>query len=164
MQLGFTAYNAIDRPIESLFAVNEITSGTNPIAGVLNNSNGVESFDVDAEKTFHDLHSKEIIISTLNRRKSIRSAEPILISGKKVVKVTAVGAVNNLSQFVAFQKPLESTIIKYPRAMLAGSESENYQSSVRAVPKSEKKSFVSKSVSVLKKPYDWLKVIASRIN
>ena len=151
LQLGFIAYNAIDRPSDALVAVNEVVSGTNPIADVPNILNGVDD--------------EEFSVSPPESRKSRRPNVAAFVYIKHIAKVSTTRPINAAPQYVALQKPLETTIrIEYPKAMPIVSKSENYQPSSPIAPRSEKRSFVSKSFSVLKKPYDWLKALGSRIN
>ena len=151
LQLGFTAYNALDRPIESLVAVKAVTTGTNPIASTYNNLD---------DESFRSTERIENIISALNIRNNKRSPEATFISSKK--PVPASRTTNIVPRFVAAQKHFESITISYPKPTNGESESDQYIA--RLVSKPEKRSFVAKSVSVMKKPYDWIKALGSRIN
>jgi hypothetical protein len=162
LQLGYVAYTAINSPIETWVAVNEVTSGTNPIADPI--SDPVEFLNEDADLEPNGVNSEKIA-STPERRKSKRSAGATLVSSKEVVKIPAARIVNRVPQFVALRKPSETTLrTEYPRVILYDRESENYQLSAKTVQRSKKRSFISKSFSVLKKPYDLLKALGSRLN
>ena len=153
LQLGFTAYYSLDRPIESLVAVRAVTIGTNSIASTHNNPD---------DESFRSTDRIENSISALNIRNNKRPAGINWISSNK--QIPASRTTNIVPRFVAAQKPLESITITYPKPNPTSGESENNLSTARLVAKPEKRSFVAKSVSVMKKPYDWIKALGSRIN
>lgn len=146
LQLAFTAYVSIDRESETMVAVNEVTGGTDNI--------------VNAPEIYSEA---EFVVSAPKRQKHVRFDEAILVSSKNVAKIPAAKAANSFKQSVASQKPFESITITYSRVVSPASEPINFQSSSRAIPQLDKRSFVSKSVSVLKKPYGWLKALGSRV-
>lgn len=157
MQVGFVAYNALDRPIESLVAVNEVTSGMNPLANAPDISD-------DPDQSSNSVNGGVIAVSIPDRRKHKRSVGMTLASSK-TVKFPAVRAVNRVPQLTARRKPSETKFrIEYPQEKAFDLESKNYQISARTVPQPKKRSFFSKSMSVIKKPYDWLKALGSKLN
>ena len=85
-----------------------------------------------------------------------------LISSNKQIPESRT--VNSRPQVVAYQNPFESITITYTKPNPTNGESETNQYTARLVSKPEKRSFVAKSVSVMKKPYDWVKSLGSRIN
>ena len=145
LQLGFTAYNAIDRPIEMLVAVNAIPVGALSVADVTDLS---VSYD-----------EGEVAATTRN----IRPALATFASAKKAFSVSAAHEPDRAPQLVASNKPFETVTIKYSRAGAIGSDSEKFKPT-NALPQQEKRSLVAKSVAVIKKPYDWLKALGSRMN
>ncbi len=145
LQLGFTAYTAIDREIETMVVVNEVT--------------GTDTF-VNAPDILSDA---EFVISIPNRRMTVHPAEDGLVSRKKVLRLPLL-VVNNSPQIVVLQKPFESTTIRYSKAIPTVSKSEIYHPTAGVHRQPGKKSIVSKSFAVLKKPYDLLKALGSRIN
>src|SRR5207237_1428628 len=87
-----------------------------------------------------------------------------LISSGKVVRAPASRPVYRVPQMVALQKPLKTRPrTEYPQPTRVIPESKDYPLSARFVPRPEKKSVLSKSVAVFKKPYDWLKALGMRI-
>jgi hypothetical protein len=158
LQLGFTAYNALDRPIESLVVINAVAVGGNSVAGLPDDSITGADYYVNDRPRFRTAKNGDFTIATANVRKSRRAAVPIIVFTNTVVKIPAA---KPDSQLVAFQKSWESSKNNYPQPMRPGGESENFPVKDRS---SEKRSFVAKSASVLKKPYDWLKALGSKIN
>lgn len=158
LQLGFTAFNSHDRPIESLIAVNELTRGTNPVA------------DLNEDLTVthspkHFLTREKIVLASTWRRKAL-IVEPAYVSGKRNLNTADSAKFRRMSRYVAMQRPFESTVITYPRVIGAVSESDNYPITPQTgfVVTQEKRSFISKTASILKKPYTWLKALGSKIN
>lgn len=143
LQMGFTVFNAIDRPIESLVVIDEPTRGTNPVAVIL------------------DDQSSGDIISTTARRIKYRAAQAILIPVKKEAKVSRIVSA---PQIAFKQRPIEPTVITYPRVIRARSEYEVSNTVATVARPTEKRSFWAKSVAILKKPYGWVKAVGSRIN
>lgn len=156
IQLGFTAFNAINRPIESLVVVNAINLGANPVIGLFDDltnddSSGVGSAGNTAAST---------------RRRSIRSIELTYVPPKRVVNSDNGNRFTRMSQYVAMQRPFESTVITYPRVIMTSTESDNFSLTTPIVPLAalEKRSFVSKTASVLKKPFTWIKALGAKLN
>ena len=98
LQLGFTAYNVLDRPIESLVAVSAVTTGTNPIANTYKNPDDDSFRSTDRNN-----------ISALHIRNNKRPTGINLISSTK--QIPASRLVNLRPQVVSYQKPLESITI-----------------------------------------------------
>lgn len=162
LQVGYTALNAIDRPIETLVAVNAVTKGTNPVAKTLDPTDAIFAVSERARST-----------KRWNSGNKIPSAASWLrdsqISQSSYVQVKKKSSSKNLrrmSQLVAEYKPFESTVITYPRVMLAVSDSDNFKITAASVKpaESEKRSFASKTASILKKPYKWIKSLGAKLN
>jgi hypothetical protein len=160
LQLGFIAYSAIDRPIETLIAVNDVTEGTNPLAIIPETPETSEFFVANSERSSSPVDNREITVSEPDRRHVTRAVAAAPVSPKKTRRAPAAREVNGMPLLVAVRKPAEPRLrTEYPKER----ESKNYQLSSRAIPQQKKKSFFSKSLSILKKPYDWLKAIGSRL-
>lgn len=155
LQLGFTALNAIDRPLEALVIINAVTMGTNPVADLRDN------FTVP--NSLRNSSTGNTIISTSTWRRNTRVVEPAYAGGQRIANTADFNKFRRMSQYVAMQKPFESTVITYPRVVMAVSESD-CSSPTNAVATSEKRSFVSRTASVLKKPYTWLRALGSKLN
>ena len=160
LQLGFIEYTAIDRRFETLVAVNEVTSDSDSTANALAILNGDEFLNLDADQDSSGANIEEIAVSTPYRRKSKRP--DAVVYRTKAVKARSAIGVKSVPQFVALLKPTQITIRTEHPTAIAGA-SENKPLLAQSVPRSPKRSFISKSVSVLKKPYDWLKAIGSRL-
>ncbi len=164
LQLGFVAYTAVERSFDRLIVVNEVTSDTNPIADTTAILIESESQNAGSIRVTNRVKSKEITVSTPRRRTNIRPAGDALVSVKKILKVPVPRPVNRMPQSVAVQMPSKTrTLTEYPDSMLLDDKSKNSKDSTLHVQKKENKSLISKSVSIIKKPYDWLKALGSKI-
>jgi hypothetical protein len=153
LQLGFTAYNAVDRPMESLVAIGPITKGTNPVA--LNGLDEDSFYFSDIDRSYPTHRN----ITPLSNRHSETAIEPTL-TFRKSGSAAAKSAINS-SRLVAMQRPFEPITITYNREATPGGESENYQTA--SMRTTEGRSFASRSVGVIRKPYDWLKMLGSKL-
>lgn len=164
LQLSFTAFNAIDRSMGSLFAVNALTRGTNPLVDILDEGEVAglsENFRSPGRPRNPDRG-----VTPSNWRRGARGIETSETIGKRSSNIAEAKKFKRMPQYVAQQRPFESTVITYPRVIMAAAESE-----VQPVPipteivvASEKRSFASKSAAILKKPYNWLKALGSKFN
>ncbi len=158
LQLGFTAYNALDRPMESLSLVKAVRVGNIPVAELPDDLVVNADFYDEVRPRFRYM-IRDFTISSANVRNNRRPASQVVFSNT-VIRIPAAKPLR--LQTVAMEKPWESTVITYPKPIHSGRESENL--AFAAERSSEKKSFVAKSVSVMKKPYGWIKALGSRIN
>ncbi len=163
-ELGFVAYIAIDQQSQQLVGVSEITGVTTPPANLTDTSDPGESLQHDSGRGSERNKKKEVAYSFVDRHLLNRRADRSLISRKIVARSSTVRVVNIRPQFEALQKPLETTLTStYQPGLPLNRESKNYKTMARNIPRSRNKSFLSKSVAVIKKPYDWLKAIGSRL-
>ena len=152
LQLGFTAYTSVNREYGELAVVGAIPDTPTQLA--------------DA---YQDYDIPEASISTAEDPTDVFRARTTLVSSKRAVKAPASKAVTFEPVLIAYQKYPE---IKFktetPRVTPpAVSEAKNLQPSAEVrtpVTAREKRSIFSKSVAVIKKPYDWLKAVGSRLN
>ncbi|MFN0277457.1 MAG: hypothetical protein ACKVRN_02530 [Pyrinomonadaceae bacterium] len=159
LQSSFTAYNALYRPFESLFTVNELTRGTNPI---VNEMDKFDAWNAGAyTERFANRNRENSVFTSTNVRNRVRPtvvARPVFVKADS--KPPATKRISAM-QLVAMQKPFESVTITYQQPMRTGREVEDY--SVQSVRFSENRSFFSKSVSVIKKPLKWVKALGSKL-
>lgn len=162
LQLGFTALNAIDRPIESMVAVNAVTKGTNPLAATLDSTNAMFAVSGSVLST-RRWNSGDTITSAVSFQRNSQNARS---SYAQVKKNSSAKNMRRMSQLVAEYKPFQSTVITYPSVMLAASDSENFKITTASVKPTapEKRSFASKTASILKKPYKWIKALGAKLN
>ncbi|MEP6704000.1 MAG: hypothetical protein ABJB34_04280 [Acidobacteriota bacterium] len=155
LQLGFTLYTAIDREIGEMVAVGEIRDGTTLLANL------DQDYDVP-----------ESLISAPASQRPVLYSRPTFVSSKRSEKLPASRSVTFEPVLIAYQKYPE---IKFktetPRVTPpVVSEAKTFQASAEVRTgtvtrtKREKRSFFSKSVAVIRKPYDWLKAVGSRLN
>ncbi len=161
LQLGFTAYNALNRPIGSLYVIKSPTTGTIPIAGIPDDGVVEAEFYDSSRLRFQRTKNNYAAISTANVRKNKRRTDPGVYFSNTLIKIPAA---KPDSQLAAFQKSWEADKIKYPRLPPANAKFENTQHTARLDTKPEKRSFASKTASFIKKPYDWIKALGSKIN
>ena len=167
LQLGFIAFTAIDRPFGTLIAVNEITVGTNPVASTLDIPNDAEFLDSQTDQGISEVLGDVLTVSSSPRRNRRTAGIPGR-SSKKFVKTPISRPVNFDSVIIAVRKHPEIKFkTEYPRAAAIERALRNNQPSAQTIPppypQPEKKSFASKSLSVLKKPYDWLKALGAKL-
>lgn len=155
LQSFFTAYNALNRPIESLIAVNEITNGSNPIANVLDQ---YDASNASTSQSFKNRNKDHSGFSFVNVRNHVR---PTVAVSSVYTKSRKSYSTKRISALVAMQKPFEAVTITYPQPTRTGRETEDY--SVQAVRFAENRSFLSKSASVIKKPFKWVKALGSKL-
>ena len=162
LQLGYTAYNAIDRPIESLVAVNAVTNGTTPLAATLESTDAISAVS-EQQSSKRRWNSGDMITSAASFRRNTQDVQSSYVHAKKK---TSGKNLRRMSQLVAEYKPLQSTVITYPRVMLAVSDSDNFKITTASVTpaESKKRSFASKTASILKKPYKWIKALGTKFN
>lgn len=158
LQLGFTAYNAMDRPLSSLYAVKVIANSVEPLA-VLPSESDSDTYAV-ASADVRNLRVRDVNFAFAGLHRRPRFVEQKVIFRNIVIKIPPAKSL--MPQLVAMQRPWDSAMPKQPQPTRSGGESENFP--VSSVRSSEKRSFVSRSVSVLKKPYDWVKALGSKFN
>ena len=148
VQLGFTAYNAVDRPLESLIAVSAITRSTSPLAP-------------DDDLSAYDGSGRAYRAVAFSNKRRVEAAQ----EATYYVPRKNAFARRMLNTEVAMQRPFENTTITYNIPPGRGSESDNdhpasYQPAFRTP---ENRSFVARSAAVVRKPYDWLKTLGSKL-
>ena len=88
--------------------------------------------------------------------------EPSVVFNNTVIKIPAAKPDQAMLQFIAMNKQFNPPVNKYSQPMRPVGESENVY--IQANRSSEKRSIAAKTASVLKKPYDWIKALGSKIN
>ena len=162
MQLGFIAYTVIDRPIETLVSINEVPNGLNPFADIADIPNVDEVLEAEPNITERD--NETSVVSAPSKRLSRQANPAPLAASKSIPNVPALRTVNRRPQTIVLQNPSKTVLVTdYSQAMSISRNSEIYQLSAQIAPKSKKRSFLSKSFSVIKKPYDWMKALGSKI-
>lgn len=154
LQLAFVGYTVIDSPIETAVAVNEV--GGAPLTPAPNIAD--DEFFAEYTPPADD----EIAVVNGERGANKRAAVVSQVSYKRAARPPASRNVDAY-QFTAVKTTVDRrTRTEYPQATAPDGESKSYQLSARH--RSGKRSFLSKSVSVIKKPYDWLKALGSRMH
>lgn len=160
LQLGFTAYNALDRPITSLAHVKALRTAANPVADL---SDGWTSDTSQTANVYARARTTKNYLAngTAKPRKASRTSNPSVVFAITVIKIPEAKPDQAMLQFIAMHKTSNAVVTKYPQPMRSSGESDNYY--VQADRSTEKRSFASKSASVLKKPYVWIKAIGSKL-
>lgn len=148
LQLGFTAYNAVDRPIESLIAVNAISNEVNEIARL---PTEIDDIDQPHNKINEQVKDPVIQISFESSKKSRR-------------RTSSFSSIR-FPQYEILNKPFRSTVITYPSVIRTVEEKSG--GAYPTGPIAERKrtrSFASRSIAVVKKPYEWIKILGTKFN
>lgn len=149
-QLAFIGYSYLGQPLD--------TASVSP----------VETFG----PLFAGLEPEPDTIATVRPRaavtgvrvKRIAASEPAFITAKHTIKLPRKNFVDRNPGLIAFQKPIVITYrTEYPIASVSSRESDDRRYIASIKPTNEKKSLVSKALPIIKKPYDWLKAIASKM-
>ena len=153
LQFGFIVYSAIERQMDTLVALNEIPTASVANADVPETWDSLDVLDTDRE-------IKSDVVAASEKRVIRRPSGP-----RRANKIMAA-PVNFEPVVVAYQKlPAVEFGTEHPQNLPTSSEPASNQPHAEVVPQPEKKrSFLSKSAAVLKKPYDWLKAVGSRLN
>jgi len=159
LQLGFIVYSAMDRPMDGLAAVNALPTTQLAIADIPDTQGALDLFDTSPDRNA----TGEIVAASTtapNRRPS-----GLRRSRNRTTANPDSRTVDFEPVVIAYQKhPAIKFRTEYPQTAAPPSVPANHQLSAKAVARPEKKkSFLAKSAAVLKKPYDWLKAIGSRI-
>jgi hypothetical protein len=164
LQFGFIAFTAWDRSTESLVAQIDVASGADPIDLADEVSNGPEFADADYPGGPIADRREVSVVSTVGGRKIRRSPGPDLAASNSVRKGPASIMVNWEPVIVLIPKPSETKLSNgfLPVAQKGAAPRES-QAAPKDVRRSERRSFFSKSVSVIKMPYRWMKALGSRI-
>lgn len=164
LQVGFIAYTALDHLNETMAALNDVTVESESAATIAALSNVNEYFGRNTNQDPKGIKSEMLTVSKLDEQKSRNQADVTLTSFKRSAGGPVLNPSNSATQLIATQKPRETRIrTEYPRSNSGVDASKNHTVSTIAIPKPEKRSIVSKTVSVIKKPFDWLKAVASRL-
>ena len=160
LQLSYTAYNALDRPLASLYPVRHIAIGAEPLAVLADESEtNLESYGV-VRADVRQMNGRDVHFSRAGLRRQPEPAPQKVIFRNTVIMVPYAKPLT--TQMVATERSRDTTVPKQPLPMRSGGEAKSFALSARQ--SSEKRSFASKSVAVLKKPYDWIKTLGSRLN
>lgn len=165
LQAGFIALTAIDRPFETIVAVNAVVSDSIPIADtVVGSADADEVIYYDSEPGMDAFRIESVAVSTAAKRKNRRFV-PNPRTGKRFVKLPEPQTVNFEPVIIAVRKhpPIEFKT-EYARVEPVAQPSDAKQQPVEARPvfRPKSKSLASKSLAVIKKPYDWLKALGSK--
>ncbi len=166
LQVGFIALTGIDRPFETMVAVNEVTNDSNPVADTIGFADEEEFIDYESESGTVEVLGESIAVSTVARRKIRRSTWNASRTSKRFVKIPEPQPVNFEPVIIAIRKhpPIQfKTEYVALRPAARASDAKIQAANARPVSKTAKKSLASKSLAVLKKPYDWLKALGSRL-
>jgi len=156
MQFGFIVYSAVERPLDPLVAVNEIPMLSVANADVPETWDGLDLLDTNPDREVGG------DVAFASAKRTIRRPSGTRRSLNNIV----TGPVNFEPVVIAYQKlPAVEFRTEYPQNLPVSSKPANYQLPAKTVPLPERKrSFLSRSAAVLKKPYDWLKAVGSRLD
>ena len=151
LQLGFVAYSSIDRSVETMFAINEVTTDTNPVAEIPEDMFAAEVYTAAAPLSSRRVETRKISIFAPRPQKRALLETNTLAFEKTVIEYDA-GKPLEISETVTVRREEPAASIEPPPMLLAPVETAPVK----------KRSIFSKSLSVIKKPYNWLKALATR--
>ena len=156
LQLGFIVYSAVERQMDTLVAVNEISTASVANADIPETWDNLDLLHTDADREIDD----EVVAASAKR--TIRRPSGTRRSLNRIV----ASPVNFEPVVIAYKKlPAVEFHTEHPQNLPASTEPPTYSFPAKSASRPEKRrSFLLKSVAVLKKPYDWLKAVGSRIN
>ncbi len=161
LQLVFVAFNALDRSREPVLAVKSVVTGTNAVAGPFGESIDTEDISIATGNRTASRTGKAYA-SVSNR---LRNIEPNYVADKRPAAALYIKTARVNPELVAMERPFESTVVTYPgypQAIRPVAEAD-YQMTAR-IASAESRSFASKTFSVIKKPYKWLKALGSKLD
>ncbi|CAN5623698.1 hypothetical protein BH10ACI3_BH10ACI3_16390 [soil metagenome] len=164
LQAGFIAYTALDHLNETMATLNDVTIATKSASDIADLSEVDEYLGRDTNQIPSEIKSERLMVSKPDEQKRKNQAGFLLTSNKRSARIPAPVQLNLSTQFNAMREPRETRVrTEYPRSSPTGDASKNHTVSTVTIPKPEKRSIVSKTVAVIKKPFDWLKTVASRL-
>ncbi len=162
LQLGFIAYTAVERQMEALVAVNEVKVRANLTDGKTGDLFN-EEWPAVAEETIDTVKINSVagaVAVTAPKRNSRTRYVPV--PRRKNTKTSNAKPLNFPTHIIAYRKTPQVTFrTEYPLTDVALPETKT-EPVTQTYAQPEKKSLVSKSVSIIKKPYDWLKALGSK--
>lgn len=151
-QLAFVGYIYLEQPLD--------TASISPIAIL---GPPLSIFDSEPDTVVLKRSSGPASAIPVNRK---AAAEPVVIAAKRSIRQPSRNSGYQIDHLVAFQKPVVITYrTEYPAAASSvsrESDGRDFTASPK-LPSNEKKSLLSKALPVIKKPYDWLKAIGSKM-
>jgi hypothetical protein len=159
-QSGFIAYTALERQSDEFVAANGVPAGNDTFADAPFDLSGLDSTPIGAGRDPGTVNTGVITVSAVERRKARRSAGPYFLTARNVQRFVPATAADFEPRIITIPAPQRA---EQPRAVFNEVSSVESQAYYKPASQPEKRSFVSKSVSVIKKPYDWLILIASKL-
>lgn len=158
VQAGFIAYTSLERRSNELIAMNGIPAAAEDLPIALIN-------EIEPEPSFagttNDENSDDAvrISDRRNISGSTESRYPAAKKAKNFVNTTTATFNHVVIVVPKYSAPKQVPVIS-PDPEPGTKE---YQAYTKQYPRPVKRSFASKTVSVLKKPYDWVKALGSRM-
>lgn len=158
LQVGFIVYNAPDTVGDMVsktadYPVEPLNNATEPLELVdtlPDESDTVLTARSDNPDAFRPVIAQHRGVSTQFERRSVKVVAKAPIFRSTVITIPP-------------QKPVEFSFKNEYAALATPVSSENYDVAVVETRRQEKRSLVSKALPIIKKPYDWLKAVGSKI-
>ncbi len=161
VQAGFIAYTSLERQSDQIVAANGITLGDDGSSDMIAEN---ELDSLFAGPTVYDDMASDTdnTVRITDRRTNTRSVEPPFPAAKKAKNYyeETTATFKNVVIVVPKYSPPKPIPVVQPDPEPGTKE---YQAYTKQYPRPVKRSFASKTVSVLKKPYDWVKALGSRL-
>lgn len=158
VQAAFIAYTAIERESDEIVAENGVPAIWGPAKNDTVMVADAEPPVTDSEPLAGESIKANVVVYV--RR---RSVAPQILADRRIRPVTRT--TNAIFEPQIIKVPIAKARPMTELALTTSNrpDTKGTLAVSRTVPRPEKRSFAAKSVSVLKKPYDWLKAVASRM-
>ena len=174
LQLGFIAYHSSDPAAETSFLVVDERASDHSLAANVPQPPILPQTIAELEpEFFEDAPDYDLIGRTADVRavystqtaRYIPRRRPALntfVSENNLEDLRPVNVTYRLYDGVEFKPQPARARTEYPRAMPERAP-RNYELNTKIAPRHKKKGFFAKSLTIVKKPYDWLKAIGSTL-
>lgn len=172
LQLGFIAYHSSDPAADTSFLVVDERATDRSLQGSVVEPYAALTMIAEIEPEFTD-EAPEIneIDRTVDARPAYslktarynarkRLALNTFVSQNTTEDLRPVNVTYQVHQGIEFKSQSVKPRTEYPRA-IADQTQRNYELNAAIASKPKKKNFFAKSLTIVKKPYDWLKAVGS---
>lgn len=163
VQAAFIAYTAIERQSDEILAENGVPAIWDPTKNEHVTVADAGPEITDSEPPTSESNKASVVVYAPERRSRRHSASPQFLADRRIRPVVLTTDAIFEPQIIKVPIAEARPRTELPLTTSNGSDTQGTQAFSKSVPRAEKRSFAAKSVSVLKKPYDWLKAVASRM-
>lgn len=158
-QAGVIAFTALNRQSNAVIAANGVSASSEPIENAPFIITDPDASAIGSKPAPGTINT-EVAKASFKRPRVKLSADTRLMTEPTVARLARRTTAYFKPQIIVSRN---SPRTLHPQVILTGFDSNEVQASSQPVRRMEKRSFLSKSVSVIKKPYDWLRSISSKL-